>query len=95
MWLNGENITDGLLVPFQANSECTVFYKKYEVGDKLRKGRNTIYVLLGNGLWRDMYAPVNPDCKAAGICLAESFADLYQKDHNVTVGLIPCANGGT
>lgn len=49
LWLNGENITDGLLVPFQANSECTVFYKKYDVSDKLRKGKNTIHVMLGNG----------------------------------------------
>ena len=48
-----------------------------------------------NGRWRQMYRPVNPDRSTAGVCLAESFADLYAKDHNVDVGIIPCADGGT
>ncbi len=51
--------------------------------------------VMRNGLWREFYVPVNPDRKTSGISLAESFADLYQKDHGVTVGLIPCADGGT
>ncbi len=51
--------------------------------------------VLRNGRWRPMYQPVNNDRDTAGVCLAESFADLYQKDHGVTVGLIPCADGGT
>ena len=42
-----------------------------------------------------MYVPVNPDRDTAGINLTESFADLYSKDHNVNVGIIPCADGGT
>ncbi len=49
LWLNGENITDGLLVPFQANSERTVFYKKYDITKNLRTGNNCICILLGNG----------------------------------------------
>lgn len=51
--------------------------------------------VLRNGRWWNMYTPVNPDRVTAGINLAESFADLYQKDHGVDVGLIPCADGGT
>ncbi len=51
--------------------------------------------VLRNGRWRAFYTPVNPDRPFSGISLAESFADAYQKDHNVTVGLIPCADGGT
>ncbi len=51
--------------------------------------------LLRNGLWRGSYVPYNPDRSFAGISLAESFADLYQKEKDVDVGIIPCADGGT
>lgn len=51
--------------------------------------------VLRNGRWWPMYVPVNPDRVTAGISLAESFADAYAKEHNVDVGLIPCADGGT
>lgn len=53
-----------------------------------------LYVLR-NGRWRSMYTPVNPDRETAGVSLVESFADLYQKEHNVDVGIIPCADGGS
>ncbi len=53
-----------------------------------------LYVLR-NGRWRAMYVPVNPDRVTSGINLVESFADLYSKEHNVDVGIIPCADGGT
>ena len=51
--------------------------------------------VLRNGRWTGLVVPVNPDRSTAGINLAESFADLYQKDHGCEVGLIPCADGGT
>ena len=51
--------------------------------------------VLRNGRWRPMYVPVNGDRETAGISLAESFADLYAKEKNVQVGIIPCADGGT
>ena len=53
-----------------------------------------LYVLR-NGRWRGMYVPVNADRRTSGTNLAESFADCYAKDHNVDVGLIPCADGGS
>lgn len=53
-----------------------------------------LYVLR-NGLWRPMYVPVNPDRATSGINLSESFADLYAKDHDADIGIIPCADGGT
>ncbi len=53
-----------------------------------------LYVLR-NGRWRAMYVPVNPDRVTSGINLTESFADLYANEHNVDVGIIPCADGGT
>lgn len=51
--------------------------------------------MLRNGRWQPMSVPVNPDRPFSGITLAESFADMYQKEHGVDVGLIPCADGGT
>ena len=51
--------------------------------------------VLRNGRWLKMYRPVNPDRHFSGTCLAESFAELYAKVHQVDVGLIPCADGGT
>lgn len=51
--------------------------------------------VLRNGRWQPMYVPVNCDRLFSGINLAESFADCYQKEHGVDVGLIPCADGGT
>lgn len=54
-----------------------------------------VYVLR-NGRWWPMYVPVNPDRVKSGINLAESFALRFLQDHpGDTVGLIPCADGGT
>ncbi|MDD3471062.1 MAG: sialate O-acetylesterase [Thermoguttaceae bacterium] len=45
--------------------------------------------------WAPMKEPINPDRPSAGIGLAASFADAYQKHYGEQVGLIPCADGGT
>ncbi len=51
--------------------------------------------VLRNGRWQPMYRPVNNDRPAAGVSLAESFAEQYAKTYGVDVGLIGCADGGT
>lgn len=51
--------------------------------------------VLRNGRWQPMYRPINCDRSFSGVSLAESFAEKYAAEHNVTVGLIPCADGGT
>lgn len=56
---------------------------------------NDKILVLRNGRWRPMYVPVNADRVTSGINLVESFADLYAKEKNVEVGIIPCADGGT
>ena len=56
---------------------------------------NENILALRNGIFRPMYVPVNPDRPHSGICLAESFADRYAREHGVQVGLIPCADGGS
>ena len=50
---------------------------------------------LRNGRWQRMFRPINPDRSFSGVSLAESFAEAYSKKHNVDVGLICCADGGT
>ena len=55
---------------------------------------NRIYTLR-NGRWQKMFRPINPDRAFSGVSLAESFAESYAKKHNVDVGLICCADGGT
>ena len=50
---------------------------------------------LRNGRWIPMYTPINPDRKTSGVNLVESFAKRYHDERKVTVGIIPCADGGT
>ena len=57
--------------------------------------QNDRIFVLRNGRWRPMYVPVNPDRVTSGISLIESFADLYAKEKDVDVGIIPCADGGS
>ena len=53
-----------------------------------------IYILK-NGRFQKMYRPINPDRVASGVCLAESFAEAYAAKHDVDVGLICAADGGS
>ncbi len=63
--------------------------------DEVEPIENPNIKVLRNGRWQKMYVPINCDRRFSGISLAESFADAYQKEHGVEVGLIPCADGGT
>lgn len=56
---------------------------------------NDKIMVLRNGRWQPMYVPVNADRAFSGVNLAETFADMYSKEKNVQVGIIPCADGGT
>ena len=78
-----------ILIIGQSNMAGRGFKEEVEpvVNDKIK--------VLRNGRWQNMFFPVNPDRAFSGVCLAESFADLYAKEHNVEVGIIPCADGGT
>jgi len=56
---------------------------------------NSRIYTLRNGRWQKMFRPINPDRSFSGVSLAESFAECYAKKHDVDVGLICCADGGT
>ncbi|MDR0449937.1 MAG: sialate O-acetylesterase [Treponema sp.] len=51
--------------------------------------------MLRNGRWYPLSEPVNYDRPFAGVSLAVSFADEYQKKFGGQAGLIPCADGGS
>src|SRR5699024_1454800 len=52
--------------------------------------------VLKNGRWQFMEEPIHQDRAVAGIGPAASFAQLWVDEHpNETLGLIPCADGGT
>lgn len=52
--------------------------------------------VLKNGRWQMMEEPIHSDRSVAGIGPAASFAKLWLDDHpDETIGLIPCADGGT
>ena len=49
LYINGERITKGELAPFINNPNHILYYDEYEIADKLKKGKNAIAVILGNG----------------------------------------------
>lgn len=76
----------------QSNAAGRGFFAEAEpldiVGGRLK--------VMRNGLWLNMFRPVNPDRPFSGTCLAESFAKEYALAHpEAEVGIIPCADGGT
>lgn len=85
-------MTHSILIIGQSNMAGRGYPMPYEFldtcGGKLLVARN--------GRWQVMFRPVNPDRQFSGSCLAESFAKAYYLDHpDVSVGVIPCADGGT
>lgn len=49
-FINGTNITKGFLAPYRSNLDHYIYYDKYDIADKLTVGKNTIGVILGNGI---------------------------------------------
>ncbi len=49
LYINGEKITKGELAPFINNPDHILYYDEYEIAHKLKKGKNAITVILGNG----------------------------------------------
>lgn len=49
LYVNGEKITKGLLAPYISNPEHILYYDTYKLDGLLKKGKNTVCVILGNG----------------------------------------------
>ena len=50
LFVNGLDITKGLLAPYISNSDKIVFFDNYDIAKHLRAGKNTIAFMLGNGM---------------------------------------------
>ena len=50
LFLNGERITKGYLAPYISAPDDILYYDCYDLSGKLKAGKNTIGVVLGNGM---------------------------------------------
>ena len=50
LFLNGERITKGYLAPYISAPDDILYYDSYDLGGKLKQGKNTIAFMLGNGM---------------------------------------------
>lgn len=49
LYVNGENITVGLLAPYISNPDHLIYKDTYDIAPYLKAGKNAIAVILGNG----------------------------------------------
>ena len=49
LFVNGTDITKGLMAPYISNDDQVVYYDRYDLAPYLRVGKNTLAFLLGNG----------------------------------------------
>lgn len=50
LWINGNEITKGLLAPYVSNPDDIKYYDNYNITDLLLNGKNAVCVMLGNGM---------------------------------------------
>ncbi|MBQ8183167.1 MAG: family 78 glycoside hydrolase catalytic domain [Clostridia bacterium] len=50
VYINGKNITKGILAPYISNPDHIVYYDEYDITDLLHPGKNVLGVQLGNGM---------------------------------------------
>ena len=49
-FINGKEITKGFLAPYRSNIDHFIYCDKYDLTDILKSGKNTLGIILGNGL---------------------------------------------
>ena len=49
LYVNGKNITKGLLAPYVSNPDVLLYYDTYDIKSELKQGKNVIALVLGNG----------------------------------------------
>lgn len=50
LYINGKDVTKGMLAPYISNPDHIIYFDSYNVAPLLREGRNVIGVMLGNGM---------------------------------------------
>ena len=66
LYLNGQKVGRDLLSPAMAEYDRRAFYVTYEVTDQLRRGRNAVGVILGNGRYYAPRVKVPAECRTFG-----------------------------
>ena len=54
LFINGQEITKGYLAPYISNPDDYCYYDKYDITTLLKKGKNTVGVILGNGFMNSL-----------------------------------------
>ena len=89
LYVNGKNITKGLLAPYVSNPDVLLYYDKYDVAEYLVKGKNVIALVLGNGFlnnpggncWDFDKAPYR-DAPKLALTLSVNEAILFESDES-------------
>ena len=50
LYFNGIKITKGILAPYISNPSDLIYYDEYDITNLIQEGKNTVAVLLGNGM---------------------------------------------
>lgn len=50
LWINGKEITKGIIAPYVSNPDDIRYYDNYRISDHLVQGKNVIGIQLGNGM---------------------------------------------
>ncbi len=50
LWINGKEITKGIIAPYVSNPDDIKYYDNYVITDLVKKGENVIGIMLGNGM---------------------------------------------
>lgn len=50
LFINGKEITKGLLAPYVSNPDDLLYYDRYDIAELLTEGKNAVGILLGNGI---------------------------------------------
>lgn len=50
LYINGKDITKGMLAPYISNPDHILYYDNYNIAPLLKKGENVIGIVLGNGM---------------------------------------------
>lgn len=50
LWINGKEITKGIIAPYVSNPEDIKYYDNYDIKDFVSRGKNVFGIMLGNGM---------------------------------------------
>ena len=99
LFVNGKDITRGLLSPFIQNPDHVLWYDMYDLSEYLVKGRNAVAVILGNGFanqdlpaWEFDRAPFRaPLCMALELSVRGLGGKSYSLSGDISFRVHPSA----